>query len=222
MTIVERLVSVVAPYSCLVCGREDSLLCAWCRLDSILPPPEVCYRCHQLSSDSAVCPKCRSKSPLKYVWARTNYGGTAKELIHKLKFARAQAASQVIAELMSETLPYLPAGTIITHVPAATARVRLRGYDQARLLAKAIANRSSRRHFTLLARQSSARQVGANRAQRLEQLKGAFRTINQAIIRDTNILLVDDVLTTGATLEECAKTLKAAGAKTVNAVTFAR
>jgi ComF family protein len=222
MPLIERLISVVAPHNCITCGSEGALLCAWCRPDTCPKLPETCYRCHALSPDSAVCQKCRRESPLKHVWIRTGYDRVAKELIQAFKFARSQAAAPLLAEFIAEVLPFLPNNTIIVHIPAATSRVRERGYDQSRLLARHLAQQTKLVHSTLLCRIGQTRQVGANRKQRLEQLKGAFRPTKEFLIKGADILLVDDVLTTGATLEEAARTLKKAGARNVSAVVFAR
>lgn len=221
MPLLDTLLSVVAPHNCVLCEEEGSLLCAWCEPEACLPVAEICYRCHKLSPESLVCKNCQSYTPLRYVKARTSYDGAAQTLIQLLKFNRAQAAAQVIAELMQESAPFLDKKILVTHIPAATTRVRLRGYDQSKLVAKAIAQNNSRPHMTLLARLGQSRQVGSTRQQRLTQLEGAFRPVNQYAIKNADILIVDDVLTTGATLEEAARTLKRAGAKRVNAIVFA-
>lgn len=222
MKIVERIISIVAPFDCISCGAEGSLFCAWCAPDACLPLPERCYRCHKLSQDSRTCTSCRSKSPLKAVWVATEYEGLAKDLIHKLKFERASAAAQPIAKVMAEVLPYLSERTIITHVPTASSRYRQRGYDQAELIAKELAKLKRVRYMPLVGRVGQTRQVGAKRATRLVQLQGAFRPKAIHSILDAEILLVDDITTTGVTLESAAKVLKAAGAKRIYATVFAR
>ncbi len=112
--------------------------------------------------------------------------------------------------------------TIIVHVPAATSRVRARGYDQSKLIAKQLASIFGCSQQTLLSRHGQARQVGAKRDKRFSQVVGAFTPRKVDGIKNAHILLVDDVLTTGASVEEAAKVLKAAGAKTVNAAIFAQ
>lgn len=221
MALIDNLLQLVVPHDCVLCSEEGSLLCAWCKPGACLPVPEICYRCHELSSESIVCNNCRSKTPLRYVKVHTNYDGAALKLIQLLKFDRAQAAAGVIAELMQESIPFIDKSILVTHIPAATSRVRLRGFDQSKLIAKAIARNGNRSHLTLLARLGQSRQVGSTRQQRLTQLTGAFRPVNQYIINNADILLVDDVLTTGATLEEAARTLKRAGARRVGAIVFA-
>lgn len=222
MQITERLISLVAPHNCLQCDKEGSLLCEWCVPDAIAVLPERCYRCKKASVDSSVCQSCRRVSKLRHVWVRTNYEIIAKDLIYKLKFERAQAAASSIAMLMDETLPWLSPDTLVVHVPTASSRYRLRGYDQARLLAQEIARNSNLRHLSLLARVGQSRQVGAKRDIRLKQLENAFRPRHEYLIKGASILLVDDIVTSGGTLEVAAKMLKKAGAKSVDAIVFAQ
>ena len=220
MLIFERFASLLAPHQCLNCGREGNLLCNWCSFEAFEPAPSKCYRCHASTQDFATCPKCRRLSPLSNVWVSTSYLGDAKRLIHLLKFERAKAAALVIAQQMRQTLPYLPEEIVITHVPTATLRRRQRGYDQTELISRALSLFLHKPHLTLLARSGQTRQVGASRNQRLEQLKTAFRANKLADNRE--ILLIDDIVTSGATLESAAKVLKKAGAKKVYGAVFAQ
>lgn len=199
------------------------MLCPWCMPDALHAVPSRCYICHAATTNSAVCKKDAYKSKLKHVWVTSEYDEfVAKQLIRLLKFERASGAAKAIAELLVDALPYMPKETIVVHIPAATSRVRARGYDQSKLVAKQLAIALGCSHQTLLARHGQARQVGAKRTERLHQLVGAFRPNKAHNIKNAHILLVDDVLTTGATIEEAAKVLKAAGAKTVDAAIFAQ
>jgi competence protein ComFC len=169
-----------------------------------------------------VCTSCRKQTALKYVWVANEYDGLPKQLVYQLKFQNAKAAVAPMVRMMDETLPFLPADTIIVHVPTATARYRQRGYDQAELLAKQLAKQRGLPHATLLARIGQSRQVGATRSERLKQLQGNYRPVKPYLIAGAHILLVDDILTTGSTLEAVARTLNEAGAKRVDAITFAQ
>lgn len=218
----DRVIGVLAPHVCLVCGREGSLLCASCSYDALPPLPDRCYRCKSISQDSAVCQKCRKHTVLKYVWPRAQYSGPAKDLVYSLKFARARAAARLIADLLDEAVPALPPGTLVTYIPTATSRVRFRGYDQSRLIAKAFARKRNLRLVTALARIGQTRQVGSDRKHRLAQAAQNYRVQNQSKVKGAEILLIDDILTTGATLESAAKLIKLAGAKQVSAAVFAQ
>jgi predicted amidophosphoribosyltransferase len=99
--------------------------------------------------------------------------------------------------------------------------VRQRGYDQALLIAKSLSQRLGRPYVPLLARMGDQRQVGHSRITRLNQMEGAFRPLNTMILKNRHVLLVDDVLTTGATCEAAARILRSNGAKRVSAAVFA-
>ena len=218
----DKAIGLLAPHVCLACGAEGSLLCTSCSYDALPPLPDRCYRCKSLTHDSAVCQKCRRQTVLRYVWPRADYEGTAKEIVYSLKFGRAKVAAHLMADLLDEALPSLPQRTVITYVPTATSRVRFRGYDQSLLIAKALAKKRGLRMETLLARVGQSRQVGSDRKHRLAQAERNYRVVKANKISRASVLVVDDILTTGATVEAAAKLLRSAGAKEVSATVFAQ
>lgn len=222
MDIFERAVSLIAPHRCVACGVEGGLLCPGCEHEFISRPPARCYRCHKLTRQSAVCTGCRSSVKLSHVWVGALYQDVAKEIVHRYKFARAKSGGLAIAGIIDQVLPYLPKDIIISHIPTANKRVRTRGYDQARLIARHLAEKRGWRHETLLERSGKSRQVGAGRKQRFSHLEKALTVRPNKNLKGRHILLVDDITTTGATVEAAAKTLKEAGAKTIDAVVFAQ
>lgn len=222
MRLLEHFFAIIAPEACLSCGREGSLLCLWCRAEALPEAESRCYKCNRLTEFGAVCPADRRKSPLKHVFTRTEYTGAAKEMVHKMKFSYSGAAADLIATELMNTLPALRPGTLVVHVPTITNHVRTRGFDHARRIARELSRRSGLSHVPVLARLGQHRQVGSKRRERLGSMDGAFHPRAEYLVKDAHVLLVDDVLTTGATLEAAAKALKAAGAKTVDAVVFAR
>lgn len=223
MFVTERLISIIAPQMCLNCGSEGYVLCNWCLSGVITPLPSRCYNCKAVTTDSRVCPKCRSNSKLQHVWAATEYAGVAKDLIGKFKFDRAQTASQVISQAMADILPYLQRDEIIlVPIPTATSRMRQRGYDHTLLLAKGISKYKKLPYQSLLVRLGQSRQVGSTRDQRRTQLTGNFIVKNPLLVKGKDILIVDDIVTSGGTLEVAASELKKAGAKSVSAIVFAQ
>lgn len=219
--VVERFIDLIAPHDCLQCGADGAVVCEWCLPEVVDVLPSRCYRCRIQTDDSRVCRSCRRDSRLRHVWVSTGYEGTAKQLVHDFKFERKRAAVDQMAVLMTETLPYIRPDTIVTHVPTATGRVRRRGYDHAELLAKALAHKLNLRFNPLLRRMGQTRQVGASRKERLAQLEGAFQNVKVSDIKKP-VLLVDDLVTTGGTLETAARCLKRAGFRQVDAVVFAQ
>lgn len=218
----ETVIALLAPHVCVGCGAEGEIVCAWCMHDEFERVPSRCYRCKRLTREFRVCPSCRSRSRVRRVWVATPYEGIAEQLIRRYKFARARAAAVPIAHLLDATLPHLPSDTLITFVPTATRRVRQRGYDHAELIAKEFAGLRSLSCKRLVTRTSQARQVGATRHQRQTQLRNAFLIVDESACRHKNVLVIDDVVTTGATVEAVAAVLRMAGARHVDVATFAQ
>lgn len=221
MNPLERLISVVAPHTCLSCGKEDTILCENCAETYLSALPSRCYRCHIATSQFAVCPKCRRSVAPKHVWIATEYSGVAKDLIHCFKFERAREAHKPIAKLLDQRLPLLPKDTVVTYLPTTPSRVRVRGYDQSRLIAKEFAYRRGLLCDDLLIRVASTRQVGAGRQTRFDQLREAFEAKHPEKAQGQRVLLIDDVLTTGASIESASLVLKDSGAAVIDVAVFA-
>ena len=214
------LAAIIAPHRCICCGVVGALLCAGCTA-SLPAAIGRCFGCHRLSPDGKTCRSCRRRYALFSVRAATRYEGAAKQLIWRLKFERAYAGAGPAALVMAARLP-LDSDVIIVHVPTAARRVRQRGYDQAQVLASKLAAYTDRPLIRGLMRIGRQQQRGVARRQRLEQLRNAFVVPRPGSVRGAHIILVDDVVTTGATLNAAAVALRAAGARRVSAVVFAQ
>jgi ComF family protein len=137
-----------------------------------------------------------------------------------MKFAYNLEAADIIGRELAALLPALHPDTLVVPIPTSTTHVRARGFDHAQKIAQYVAKDSNLHPLNALRRTDQKRQVGASRATRVQQIRGIFRVVSS--VKNAHILLVDDVITTGATIEEAARTLKNAGAKTINAVVFAK
>lgn len=219
MSIIDSLLNLFAPHLCLGCGNEGSLLCDACSHGLVTAQTE-CYFCRQPALDSVTCDSCFERAGLRQVVVATLYSDQARQLVRKLKFNGAQAAAGVMAGLLPSL--EITGELIVVPVPTATSRVRGRGYDQAELLGRALAKRQGHSYLPCLRRYGQSHQVGADRSARLSQLAEAFIVARPERIRGKQVLLVDDVITTGATFEAAALVLHAAGTAGVSAVAFAR
>ena len=220
--LLDKAISLVAPFRCTKCDRIGHLLCYECRETELDFVPSRCYRCHRATRQFAVCSSCRSSVSLRHVWVVASYKGAAKDLLEQFKFERAGGAAEDLAAPMAQLLPLLPTETLVCHIPTASSRVRVRGYDQAKLLAKEISKQTRLQFASLLLRETNSRQVGAGRKKRVEQAASAYALRADDLVKNKNILLVDDVTTSGATLEAAASLLRSAGAASVDAVVFAQ
>ncbi len=216
MAIIQQLVEFLAPAQCLNCGRPGNLVCPACLPSLAIVKTPTCWRCNRLSPGGRTCASCRSSSKLAGVVVASHYDGAVKSLVKAIKYQNAMGASRIAAGLVTPLLRMSAIGDfdLVTSVPSAAPAYRRRGYNQAELIAKIVAADLALPYRSLLGRLTAARQVGHNRAQRLEQVRGRFYATSPVPLK-TKVLIIDDVLTTGATLNECATVLKAAGAARV-------
>lgn len=218
--LLDTLLAQIAPHECLGCSTEGSLLCADC-CRGLTPVVSACYSCRKLSDTAQTCTRCRAHSDLFAVKSAAVYEGLAKDLVWQLKFKGSQAAATDMVRLMAPLVPRLP-GFVLVPVPTATSRIRRRGYDQATLIAKALARQTGVAYSPMLRRSGQHHQLGSSRAQRLRQLQEAYRVTTASDVTGRHVILIDDVLTTGATLEAAARAIKTAGAQHVSGLVFAR
>jgi ComF family protein len=143
-----------------------------------------------------------------------------KALIKKLKFERSRSAADVAARLLLSRAVLPSDVSIVTAVPIAPSRYRERGYNQAELIAKRVAVQLGLPYRPLLGRENADHQIGRDRQERLEHIQGVFFATSR--LAGQRILIVDDVMTTGATLAECATVLSQAGAEAVWVSALAR
>lgn len=219
ITPTERLITVVAPHSCLLCNREGLPVCTECLAVFARPKKPVCFLCNSLSEDFKTCSSCSRKTPLKRVWVASRYEAYIKQLIKEFKFQHKRAAYIPLAEIIDQAV-IARDYDLVCAVPCASTRYRRRGYNQSDLLARALAKKWQVQYGILLARHGQARQVGRSRAERLNQLANSFRATKS--VEAKKILIIDDVTTTGATLDNCAKVLRSVGAKRVEAAVIAK
>jgi len=217
---IDTLLSYIAPHLCCGCRIEGTLLCDNCKYDIISESYVRCIACGiEMSGGQGVCSACRT------AYSRAWCVGDRRESLHLLieqyKFYRTRQACQPLAGLLDTVLPDLPRETVIVPIPTLRSHVRERGYDHMALVGKKLAQTRGLTTSSILERVTNTKQLGAGRKQRFEQAKRAFvcRELSQV---ERPYLIIDDVVTTGATLEFAAKTLKSAGAKTVWVATISR
>jgi ComF family protein len=222
MSPVESVINLLTPPTCIICSSEGDELCSGCFVSTFPASSSRCYICNKLMVDAAVCTACQSRSRLRRVWSLDTYEGELKEMIWSIKYRRSRSTARLLARYLADRLPYLPEGTFVVPVPTATRRVRVRGFDQAVILAKTLATYRKLPYATLFWRTSQVEQIGKRRNERMKQMEGSLMLTHKNTIKGKNILLIDDVLTTGATLETAAALLRDAGAKHVDAAVVAR
>ncbi|MBC7764477.1 ComF family protein [Microbacteriaceae bacterium] len=157
--------------------------------------------------------------PYSRAWCVGERKDVLEKLLKSYKFERAKLAYLVIAELLDATIPILPDNTIVVSVPTIRTHIRRRGYDHAALIAKAFAARRKLPYKPILERLNDSVQLGTTKAVRRKQASVAYRAVAN---NEPNILLIDDVFTTGATAFFAAKALRDAGTESVYMAVLAR
>ena len=208
-----RLVSnVLAPHYCCSCGRIGAILCESCKYDITSELYEACILCNKLAKAAgSLCNTC--KASFDHAWVVGSRTGALKELIDVYKFERTRQAYVHLADLLDATLPVLPADIEVIPIPTIAKHTRARGYDHMQLITQELANKRGLSHSTPLKRATTTVQQGANRRKRQEQAQAAFKV--HGVLKGKRYLLVDDICTTGATLEYAARTLRKAGASDI-------
>ncbi len=221
MRILKPLLNFFTPDSCIGCQHEGSIICPDC--ESRLYYPEHCVRCKKPSLGGLTCAKCASRSPISAFVVVSSYDGLAKKLITHMKYHPSPSSADRVGEILASKLPYIESSeSVVTHIPTTPSRVRERGFDQSHEMAKCLANTRKLHFSTTLRRLTKSHQVGATKTERYKHMVKAFSVKNRQLFKDKTVVLVDDVMTTGATVESAARELKKAGASKVIVAVFAR
>ena len=208
-TITDSALRALFPTRCALCGREGDLICVSCQ--KTFPP--------RLDPDSP--PKLTAIRAARSVWP---YEGSVREIVRKYKYNGLSSLAPVLAEQMVDVFTewniYV---NVVAYVPIHPSRLRERGFDQAERLARELSQLVGVPPVSAVVREREtavqARAMSA--AQRADNVRGAFSVPDSDLVRRADVLLIDDVLTTGATLSEAARALRRAGARTVYALTYA-
>ena len=229
------LVSLFYPANCDLCGQavaHGDYLCDACeeKAPRILPP--FCAKCSEPFSGAIdqefTCANCSHRA-LEFDAAVSAYRsrGVVRVVILKFKYGRDLHLRHPIGRWLVDALADERIRNrtfdVIIPVPLHPARLRERGFNQAEVLARTLSAKTGVRMQLVLERvRYTTTQTAFDRIERMENLRDAFRLRQNVNMPDSRVLLVDDVLTTGSTLSECARILRKAGAQSVHAVTAAR
>lgn len=221
MALAEFFADLIFPKQCFICGRYGEWLCGLCANALQSAFEQICITCRKPSINGLTHPKCATRMTLDGLLAAGLFG-QLQELIHAFKYENCRELSGPLGEFLSQFAQrngyenFFKSFTVAP-VPLHERRLRYRGFNQSALLAKKLASRLGVPIAENWIRRDRDRkpQMSLNRTERLLNLADAFAVSLPDEIGGKNILLIDDVATTGATLAECAKALKKAGAKKV-------
>ena len=232
----DKALDLLFPPRCVACNRLGEWLCAECRGEiEIIPSPTCRFCALPLPAPAAegdgpadVCPRCRSRQHvLDGLAAYAFHNGPLRRAVHELKYSGLRSLARPLGRLMADRWPQLrPADQpfdVIVPVPLHRRRERERGYNQAALLARELGRRLQLPvvEHVLIRSRATARQTDLDAAQRRANVQGAFACRSDGL-SGRAILLIDDVCTTGSTLEAAASALRAAGVAAVWGYTLTR
>lgn len=223
-TIKSILLDAVFPHKC-VCGKWGVLLCDGCRDQIRVDKTGLCPVCKRISDYGRTCSACRHRSDLTGVMILGPHKGVLKALIWKFKYKYVRDIADPLAELI-----YTRFGSflhdkrfLVTYSPISREHLNLRGFNQAELLAQCVSDKLELKCEDLLRKSNYVdSQVGHTRVERLRNIKGKITYSGPAEVINKKVLIIDDVYTTGATLEECAKVLRAVGYREVWGLVLSR
>lgn len=229
------LLNLLFPIQCLNCGKEDIWLCKQCFSLIQLNQQVTCPICNQSGYfNGEVCKTCQKTFYLDKVFIAAPYENELiQNLIKTFKYNFVKYLSKPIAELMINYFKQInpinestSINFIVIPSPLAKKRLRWRGFNQSELLAEEIANNLNSTYLPnlIIKKKNTKEQAELNREERLKNIKNAFmiNKKDQSAITNQSFLIIDDVITTGATLGEIAKVLKNNGAKEVWALVVAK
>ena len=222
------LVDVALPPSCVVCDEvlpAPGAFCDGCAHEVLELPPVHCRTCAEPGRfDEGQCARCRAGVPWDLAWAPFEHEGSVARAIHRFKYEDRADLSRPLGMLLaaSSRARWAELHGVVVPLPLHEARFRERRFDQAALLAKELcAHTKWPLALDLLSRvKNTSRQVGLSEAAREANVRGAF--VAAAAVAGQDVLLLDDVLTSGATAREAARVLREAGAARVRVLTLAR
>lgn len=218
---------ILFPRFCAGCKKEGLFLCESCRL-GIIPGTSICFVCEKRSPEGIICESEKSKTRLRRFVAPFTYANPViRELIHLLKYGGAKEVADDLGGWVASAVrlyaAQVPEDALLVPIPLHAKRLRERGFNQAELIARAIGKRLNISVDTSILKRATHRKPQTEIKKREERVSNAAGIYKVAgAVPAKTLILVDDVSTTGATLEEAATALKRAGAKQVWAFVVAR
>lgn len=232
--IAKNFVNLLYPLHCAACESaidpmSKKNLCSACETKIRRNPKPYCPTCgRSINSADEICEECRRTNlAFDKAWSACLYEGTLKELIHSFKYKGKISLSSLLCDkitgFIKDNKDIIDNVDFVTFVPLHSDWLNGREYNQSGILASAISREFGIPLIKPLEKTvRTKRQNELSREERLVNLSGAFKVKTCDSLKDRKVLLVDDVMTTGATLSECASTLKGSGTKEVRCLTLAR
>ena len=216
-----NILDLIFPKYCFGCEKEGNWLCQECQPKILPVQTQTCPNCKKITEAGQYCSRCRKLTALSGVIVACYFEeGPIKELIHNFKYNHILEISQILGDLLINALKdqqNLGKNLLITAVPIHYLRKARRGYNQAEILADYVSTKLNLpKNFNLIKKiRKTKPQVQTEGAARRKNLINSMKICKGLKLKSKTIIVVDDVFTTGTTLNECARILKVAGARRV-------
>jgi competence protein ComFC len=228
--IFQNIIELVFPSNCLGCGIEEVWLCKDCLKGIPLHPEGICLWCGKHLENEKMCIPCQNESQLTSLFALTTYQNPLfKEMLHNLKYNFVSHIIDGFILLLNRFIDdrktfVINNNSILVPIPLHKKRFAERGFNQSELISNIISKKVKiKMNSELLVRTRNTKsQMTLNKSERLRNMKNSFNCPNPSQVKNKNIILIDDVLTTGTTLKEASVVLKSAGCKSVSAFVLAK
>ncbi|MBI4599724.1 ComF family protein [Candidatus Uhrbacteria bacterium] len=222
----DGVVDLIFPPQCTGCGREGAWVCVSCARSLVFHSNARCPECAAPFWRGFFCPRCTHDSALLQCVAAFQYADArVARMVHSLKYDFVTKSAPALGSFMAQVWSGLGSAScaLCVPIPLHPSRERERGFNQAELLAREFSSRAGIVCVSdvLVRIRPTSPQTERSRQDRRVNMSGAFSCIKPESVRGFDIVLIDDVYTTGATLQEAARALKHGGAGDIYALTFA-
>jgi ComF family protein len=236
--LIESVVNIIYPPICAACNNPNygdgngGHICSECYFDIKRHVPPFCLRCGRglreiKSIQNGVCPACLNRHyDFQEAWSLCSYEGITKELIHRFKYNQKIQYKTIFENLFREffaTFQILRDIDFIVAIPLHATRLREREYNQSEILAQIVSEIIQKPVVSdiLVRLRNTKSQIDLDEKNRVKNIKGCFGIKNTARLNSKSVLLIDDVLTTGVTLSEAAKTIEESNPSKISVLTLA-
>ena len=221
-----KFIDLVFPPRCVGCGKDGAFICSPCCGTIARLTPPLCPMCSKPLLQEDYCPSCRRlRLEIDGIRSPFVFQGMVRRAIHQFKYRNFRALALPLSQLLAQYLETKPLpGDVLVPVPLHSRRLRERGYNQSGLLSRELGKLLGLpvvEDSLVRLRDTRAQARTPDAEERLGNVLGAFSCRNESL-KGRRVLLVDDVCTTGATLNSCAIALKGAGASSVWGLALAR
>lgn len=223
MNLKKEIIQILFPTKCVLCKKEGSLICNPC-IQKLPDQKTQCFVCKNESLFGKTCQSCQHKTAIDYFISCTKYHSPIKKILHAYKYKYLEDLQYPLTKIILKKIKQLPIAknSSITTIPLHRIDENKRGFNQSELIARNIASiKNTPFKNTLKKKKHTKKQASLKKTKRMHNLSNTFVFPMHMHIKNESCIIIDDVKTTGSTIETAARILKENGAKKIIAITIA-